>query len=434
MAARFAGSRSVDERRRRRLAAEEKQPSTQDSGDPANERELPTRRPTGRFPLRRLIPSSRWKLTATILAVFAGAEFAVLAGQLLPSMLSGGWGPGLRDLLDGNQGRLATSCAGVLLLVSGQLAWLIRWARARSLRDFGGGYRVWLWASAALLIAGICVLSDAHQAFASTVAWATSRQLFGSDAAYEVLPALAALVLLIPSLQSDMRGCITSRTLMLGAATLLSFGIVCHVAAGFLEGAATAWGLTLPIAVITRTVLMSGTAGLFASLLFHARHVVYECVEPPERKPRAKSLSQSATDKIAVEEEKKLSIRKTRRGSRSTKQAATAEEVTTTSVSIAEELPAKESPAVRPEVVARAAAKPDPPAPKPAPPVKPAAVAPPAANDDYNDEADDGDSGGHASFNGRQIRLDGAEDVRGLSKRERRKLRKAMKGREEVET
>lgn len=370
-----------------------------------------------------------------MLAVFAGAEFAVLAGQIIPSMHSGGWGPGLRDLLDGDQGRLATTCAGVLLLVSGQLAWLIRWARSRSLRDFGGGYRVWLWASAALLVAGICILSDAHQAFASTVAWATSRQLFGSDAAYQALPALAALVLLIPSLQSDMRGCITSRTLMLGAAMLLSFGIVSHVAAGFLEGAATAWGLTLPVAVITRTVLMSGTAGLFASLLFHARHVVYECVEPPERKPRAKSLSQSATDEIAVEEEKKLSIRKTRRGSRSTKQSATAEAVMTTYASIAEDVPAKETPAVRPETAARAPAKLDPPAPKPAPPVKPASVASPAANEEYGDEADDnGDSGGHASFNGRQIRLDGAEDVRGLSKRERRKLRKAMKGREEIGT
>jgi len=429
MAARFAGSRSLDERRRRRLAAEEKPSSAgPNQVEPANERELPARRPTGRFPLRRLIPFSRWKLIAAAMAVVAVAEFAVFGSQLLPSVRTGHWGPGLQNLLD-PEGRLAMCLAGIVLLASGQLAWLIRWARARSLRDFGGGYRVWFWASVAFAVAGVGILSEAHLAFASTVAWGTGQRLFGSDMAYQVLPALAAFLLIVPSLQGDMRGCITSRSLMLAAVALLSCGMVGNVAVSHLQGAFAVWNLELPVSVITRTTLMTGTATVFASLLFHARHVVYECVEPPERKPRrSKALSQTEQKSSPVEEETKFSTRKGRRTSRASKQTATAETVKlASSKSSAEEQPAA-------EVVALATEKATSPAPRPALPSKPAPVAPPVESQDEVEETDeDLVFKGHASFNGRQVRLDSPEDLRGLSKRDRRKLRKAMKDRERME-
>src|SRR5690606_2705171 len=121
--------KSLDERRRRRLAADESK--QRPKGLPAEvERPLPERRPTGRFPLRRIIARSPWKLAAVGFASLVLACLAVGAGQF-PQVRAGEFGPGFRDFCAAETGRLTTAVAGLLLLASGQLAWLIRWARAR---------------------------------------------------------------------------------------------------------------------------------------------------------------------------------------------------------------------------------------------------------------------------------------------------------------
>ncbi len=436
MTARFAGSKSLDERRRRRLVTEEKRQSTGPEGNEVSaDRQLPARRPTGRFPLRRVVSSSHWKLLAATIASLAVAATAVAAGQS-SHVRSGALGPGLRQLFDLEQGRIAATVGGLLLLAAGQLAWLIRWARSRSLRDFRGGFRIWWWVSVALCAAGVSLLCDAHVAFASTVVWATGRQVFGSDAAYQVLPAFAGIVLLVPALQAEMRGCIASRSLLLTAVSLWACGIAGVVGSGPLERSLTSLAIQVPSAVVIDAILLVGTATAFSSLLFHARHVVYESVEPPEPKPRKSKIVRAEEEQSATtDEEAKTPARKPRRASRTSKKDTIAEAVVEP---VAEPL-AKAAPVEKPSTTraeptvasdSKTAVSPS----KPAQSARPPVVSSQATSHDFDEAADENeDADAQVSVNGRNLRLDGAEDLRGLSKRERRKLRKAMKDRERVE-
>jgi hypothetical protein len=63
------------------------------------------------------------------------------------------------------------------------------------------------------------------------------------------------------------------------------------------------------------------------------------------------------------------------------------------------------------------------------PRVKPGRQSQVSEIDDADDESDSEDM---AELNGQKFRLDGPEELRGMSKRERRKLRKAMKDRDQA--
>lgn len=450
MAGRLSGSASQHGRRRRRLAADETSPDNVKADIPTDGdgKPLPTRRPTGRFPLRRVVSRSAWKLAAVGL-------FAILlcvgtvAGGYVPSIRSGTYGPGVAALCDTESGRLANAVGGLLLLATGQLAWLIRWARARSLRDFRGGYRIWWWTALAFAGCGVAVLTDVPAAFAATAAWLSGRTFFGSDLLYRFLPGLAAVLFLLPALQGDMRGCRTSRTLLFAAAVLWIVGGAAAVAGDHLSIALVQSGLMVPPAAVPVGLLLAGTTAAFTSLLFHARHVVYESVEPPEAPVRRKKAA--AVEVADVESEAKPK-RAARRSSRtktddepeskpSKVESAKAEAKPATAVETPSKPPRphfvlkdqvlkdppKAAPVLKPEpVVAKAPPKPEPP--KPAPEPKPAPVAAKAAPPEP--EETDGDES-MVDMDGRQVRLDGPEDpLRGLSKRERRKLRKESKGRD----
>ncbi|MBA3315897.1 MAG: hypothetical protein H0T47_21735 [Planctomycetaceae bacterium] len=427
MSGRFAGSKSLDERRRRRLVSEENNHASDvASPQPVNDRPLPTRRPTARFPLRRIIPRSRWKVASAGLVVITLCGFTLVAGQL-SGIRSGSYGPGLASFFDAEHGRLTSSVAGLLLIATAQLAWLIRWARARSLRDFRGGYRVWWWASAALIAAGALILTDAHVALASTMAWLTGRLPFGSDATYRMLPAFLVTALLVPALQRDMRGCATSRSLILLAAAFWTVGGTAFVGGAFLENTLARAGFDLPILLVVPGILLAGTAAAFTGLLFHARHVVYESVEPPEQPVRRKKavvvVTQVAETTTAGEEKPK------RETSRRTSRAAKA----TSLKPMEDEAPvAAKAPVAKPHFAAKSEPLTQTPreetvvavqaAPKPAPVVE----QPSASDPDEDDSSEE-----MVDFEGRKLRLDGPEEeLRGLSKRERRKMRKAMKDRD----
>lgn len=433
MAGRLAGSGSHHGRRRRRLAADEAPP--EDAKADASDGEgkpLPARRPTGRFPLRRVVSRSAWKLAAVGLFAVAVSGIAVAAGHV-PAIRSGAYGPGLASLCNVETGRLANAVGGLLLLATGQLAALVRWARARSLRDFRGGYRIWWWTAVALVVAGVVVLTDAHLAFASTAAWLTGRTLFGSDVIYRFLPGVFALAVLLPALQRDMRGCRTSRAFLLVAAALWLAGAAATIGHAQTVELVVRAGASIPAAAISPGLLLAGTVSAFASMLFHARHVVYESVEPPDAPVRRKKVIEDTTSEEEPEaKSKSQSSRRAGRGKAAEEKAEPVKPVVEEAAKPARphfvlkeqvlKEPAKPASAAKLEPVA--AAKPQP---KLEPP-KPAPVAAKPAPPEPEEDSDDEDM---AEIGGRKVRLDGPEDpLRGLSKRERRKLRKEMRQRE----
>src|SRR5579872_7370008 len=143
--AQFAGSRSLDERRRRRLATESEEGLTEAPPAPAPRRTSTAKSPSksrgpGHFPLRKIVSSKLWKHS------IVGLCGLLLAGGLLVS----GWaahvnparlGPGFVWLFDLSAARFVRSYLSTAMLLSSQLALLIWWLRSQSLQDFKGRYR-----------------------------------------------------------------------------------------------------------------------------------------------------------------------------------------------------------------------------------------------------------------------------------------------------
>jgi hypothetical protein len=298
---------------------------------------------------------------------------------------------------------------------------------------FGGGYRIWWWASITFAIAGASVLSDAHIAVASTIMWLSGPESFGSITIYRLLPAFLVIGLILPSLQSDMRGCITSRVFIFVAAALWLGGSAAFIGEDYLQRWILFTRLRIPVPALAHATLMAGTVCAFTGVLFHARHVVYESVEPPERKPGRRDRIATAGEESADVTASTAPGRKPRRASRSTKAKATAVardlEVNSPTEAIAEVTAAEpernaSGPPVQPTERIPAASKESMAPPKrrePSASMRPVQV----SRDEPEDEPIEDEP---VRVGGRNVRLDGPEELRGLSKRERRKLRKAMKG------
>ena len=398
MSGQFAGSKSLDERRRRRLASDDSNSQSAKTHNEADaSRPLPARPPSEQFPLRRIISRAQWKLALSLFGVTCVATLILALGHL-PRFAGGAYGPGVERLAADHAARLTTVVIGGLLLAAAQLSWLIRWARSRSLRDFRARYRIWWWSAAALAISGLSILIDAPAALAATIAWATNwPPILGGLAAYELAPALVAIVLLFPGLQRDMRGCRTSRAFLFMATLIfLAAGGATLASDSFVNLMRNAIPQVAPQLVI-QSLWLAGTINLFAAFLFHARFVIYESVEPPAS---AKDTRQKQT---AAPTEK-----------------AVAKARSSTSQSANQKPTPQSSPAAKSQPIAKPAAQ--------TPPAKPEVQAsePPviskATPDDRWAEI------GTIEVDGRVIRLDGPEDpMKGLSKRERRKVRKAIK-------
>ena len=441
MSGRFAGANSVDDRRRRRLAADEPAVPVR---QPAVERTLPTRRPTGRFPLRRIVPRSPWKAAGLGVVALTTAVFTLAVGHLAP-VRSGSIGPAATEFL-AVDGRLPRTLAGLMLLVAGQLAWLIRWARGRSLRDFHGRYRLWGRVASLSIFAAVALLTDAHVAAAQTLVWlaGVTPVQSAAQATYATLcwtvPAALVLILMAWPLQREMSGCRVSRGLMLCAVgiwlTALGLQIAFATSSNLLP--------RLFIEVPATAGLLIGATAAATGLLFHAQHVVYVCAEPPELPPRRRAAASAAkrrvegaavapamtagvqagleSDGLPMPVPKRASARKASPGDGAGRRRKTAVESATLPA-----IPLADDPVASDVGMAADAASEVTVGEDAAPPTDPATPEPVAcANGETQAFAEIWDDRGQARVeadDSRSLRLDGPEpSLKGLSKRERRKL------------
>jgi hypothetical protein len=283
----FAGSRSLDERRRRRLATGSENAAFEAVADPAPRRVAParikrTRRGPAHFPLRKVISIRYWKLAAVILgATLAGA--GILIGGWAAATYGAQLGPGFVLFFRLDAARLVRGFAAVGLLLSGELALLISWARSQSLQDFNGRYRGWVLCAILMFVAALGLETQLAAAWSATASW-----LWPAGLSAVRLSHRAALLWFVPSafcglfvhayLVREMRDCRLSLT-FLWLAFLLGGG-----------AAAIVLARPLPFPELQARLVECGVAlalvlCVFSSLLFHARHVVYVCVDPPAIRP-----------------------------------------------------------------------------------------------------------------------------------------------------
>lgn len=289
MSASFAGSRSLDERRRRRLAAggegggdsahvnvADRPPETSSLDAAVQTIAPPSVRP--HFPLRKLISPRRWKhwglATAALcvgsLILALGADAARLEATL---------GPGGRRLFDLAAGRAATAYSSLLWLLSGQLAVLIWWARSRSLQDFDGRYRIWSWTSAMCLVGALSLASGAHLAWSETFLWLSSIQFWNCGPLVWMAPAAGCGAVMLRELHQEMRGCRASLAMLWLAVVGWAAAATFRLAGGFADE-------TSARDLIHAGTAMLGHLCLFTSFLLHSRHVLYESADPARRRPK----------------------------------------------------------------------------------------------------------------------------------------------------
>lgn len=282
MTARFAGSRTLDERRRRWLASHEtEQPSTtrprktgEDPGDSAE----PARVQITHFPVRKIISPKGWKIAlVAVVSLLAGAS--LVAAAYFGSEHAESLGPGWQRLFPVSGGGLVRLFEAGLLILSGQLAWLVWWLRARSLRDFDGQYHVWLWASVAVMFTGLGWLGGWHWAWSETFCWLSTTDFPQRAVLCWLLPGTLAGGVIWKKLRADMRDCQSSSVLfwMVG---------VCFLGA-------CAFRLRLDHApwpettrqLVGSSLQMLTCVGVFAAFLVHARFVLHVSLEAPAARP-----------------------------------------------------------------------------------------------------------------------------------------------------
>jgi hypothetical protein len=285
MAIGFAGSRQLDERRRRRLASNpvhdaptettstESVPSDDGSVDEQNRSHFSH---VSHFPLRKLISPKAWKLWGIgLLGLLAGVAL-LRAGQFAAEAGSG-TSDGFVRLFDPVNGRAMRVYGSVLLMISGQLAILIGWVRSRSPLDFGGRYRVWTKIAAAGVAASLFLITDFHLLIMDVIQWRTNM-----DQSYQLqlcwlIPAVICAAFLFRMMHQEMRENRLSLVLLWVAA-----------ASGLITTLQNA-GVSLPgfegeTQLLKSGIVLFAQLSLMMSLLFHTRHVIYVSLDPPEKK------------------------------------------------------------------------------------------------------------------------------------------------------
>jgi len=183
----------------------------------------------------------------------------------------------LLPMLTGTSPRLSLYLDVGLWILAAELAGVIGWYRSHSQLDFSGRYRVWGWIAASFLMAGFLAATRLHETLAleylanspyltwrrETLAWLAPLVLWGAFTGWLI--------------DRDVRRCLTSLILLrLAAVTLLV------LAAGYV------WSPELCCEAWFTGAMLAGrllAVGLLVTALWRqACYVAYVCPDPPEKR------------------------------------------------------------------------------------------------------------------------------------------------------
>lgn len=300
----FAGSERVGERRRRRLAVESEGsepptlPRTSGDGDPllrffANAGREASQLTARSCPVLTLISAPTWKHIVAVLAALAGGLGLVFAGYASPQWAAA-YGPGAMRLFQGNATPILGWVNTLTLFTTAQAACIVWWARARSLRDFEGNYRIWGWAAATYLLFCFASATQAHLAWSETILYHIRWRTPGAGLWCWLLPASAWGWGLALRLEQELRDNRWGHWLFLtaGAWYLGIVGLLCQ--RQFWPQFCTAE--LSQVLIVTLQLL--GHACLFLSTVLHARFVLCCTAEPPLS--RRRNLATKASEPVSV--------------------------------------------------------------------------------------------------------------------------------------
>jgi hypothetical protein len=274
MSIQFAGSKSADDRRRRRLVV--------NADDPGADGTTGAEGLSGLGVSSELVKSAAaapwvpvsefrlWTYAVLIGLIISGAAFALATPISVRPELA----PLTKHLLEGDRPALAVLIQTTICFLCAQLSLLIGWYRAQCKLDFRGLYRVWPWAAAVFGTAAVSLATNAHGIAGQIVESGQLLQWRPSVVAW-LLPLTLAASPLIILIDRDVR---RSRSSLY---TLRTAWILLLASAG-LELCAVDLA-DQPWAAKARIIVpLFAVATLFVGLWLHARVVAYVCPDPPE--------------------------------------------------------------------------------------------------------------------------------------------------------
>lgn len=334
-----------------------------------------------------------------------------------------------------SRGSLAAWLTSVMLGSSSLTALLVYVIRRHKMDDYRGRYRLWLWCSAALLLASVNAVAGLHEMFELIATKLTGRELLTRGPAWALASiGLVSLVLGVFVLVDAWRSRVSAGAIAIVA---LLYGAAAYFT--LFAPPATTMAMTMIVSSVTLVAHLS----LLVALLLYARHVLLEsrgliAIKPkkkrtPKPKPAKKPVKEKAvkpakTDVEEEDEEEEEPAPEPKKPDRIIK-IDPPHNKTVAAASISNKTVAT-PPKTEPKTVAKTEAKKEEPAAKQPGPLsrligfgrKPAETPPPAAkvtstkpvvDDDDDDDDDDDSSSGSAK----------------MSKADKRRLKK-MKRRE----
>jgi hypothetical protein len=351
----------------------------------------------------KIVPREWWKYAAVGLASLTVTSGFLIAGWRA-SDLAAALGAGIEGLVAFPTAPAAKWFSSMLLSLAGQLALLIWWARSQSHEDFEGRYWFWIRATCVWFILSACIATDLHRVAGETLQHFWPEISVRSATLGWLVPAWGMGAVILP-LAREMRGCRWSRSLFI-------LGAACYLAAAGLH---VALDTVVPPSVrplVIEAGLLAGHQCLFFSMWLHARHVLHFTVDP--------AISSKSRWNISRPHFKlpRLGLkRKVKQDSRQVPPRQPSCETTTPAPPV-QRAPARTAPAPKPPVPKPAVeTEPIPRAALPAlveePPVPELAVSTERAGDDEEPE-----------------QVPSKPDLRGLSKKQRRRLMQELREKE----
>ncbi len=274
MSIQFAGSTSSDDRRRRRLVVNADDPGADETmggeglsaGGVASEL-------VASAAAAPWVPVYEWRVwtyAALIGLVLSGASFALAMPLAFRPELT----PLTQHLLQGERPVLAALIQTTFCFLAAQLAILISWYRAQCKLDFRGYYRVWPWTALVFAIAAFSSATNAH-GLLGQILERSGLLSWRANVVVWLLPAAIAALPLVVLVDRDVR---RSRSSLF----TLRVGWVLALVMACLELFAVELQI-LPWTAAARVILpMFVIATMFVGLWLHARVVAYICPDPPE--------------------------------------------------------------------------------------------------------------------------------------------------------
>jgi hypothetical protein len=294
MATQFAGARWLDERRRRRLAVDQGADDMTDETKAAEGDGVSKKKPArpATLSIRSIVPRSGWAVLAWSLLLLGACDAVIAAAwfqQSIPEQFQAPY-----SMVFGlGSATAATWMAGALLVVAAQMALVIGWVRGHCLTDFDGHYRAWTRVAISWLVIAGVVGTGAHQPMAQMLlAQFGFETLWQREILSWLLPLGALVASVVWVMDGELKTCRTARMLMWISASTAIAGLVLVLEPTLID-AGLLQRMPQLVTFLKLAAMVSAPGLLVVSMGVFLRHVVHVSPEPaPRRKWRRKTKKQ----------------------------------------------------------------------------------------------------------------------------------------------